>query len=191
MPVAHVVPGELDAVAGAQPPFEAVKGLVVAELFSEQECSEAGGEDAAGQEAGFEGRGDGDGVGVVFANVGLADDDLASEGVGLGVQAHAGFLADEAVVVGVGEDFGVNNGALDGREIFEGAEKFLSGLAPLGLWRGGVLVSRRSLVFGLGVVGLFSLFLQKGEEELLLAHFLAFDAVDAGQEGGDKVSLNL
>jgi hypothetical protein len=47
------------------------------------------------------------------------------------------------------------------------------------------------LVFGLGGVGLFSLFLQKGEEELLLAHFLAFDAVDAGQEGGDKVSLNL
>ena len=161
VPVAHVVAGELDAVAGAQPPFETVKGLVVAEFFGEKECSKAGGEDAAGQEAGFQGRGDGNGVGVVFANVGLADDDLASEGLRGGVEADAGFLADlsaeasaeedETVVVGVGEDFGVNDGALDGGEVFERAEKFLNGLAPLGFWRSWVLVSRRSFVFGLGV----------------------------------------
>ncbi len=156
VPVAHVVAGELDAVAGAQPPFETVKGLVVAEFFGEKECSKAGGEDAAGQEAGFQGRGDGNGVGVVFANVGLADDDLASEGLRGGVEADAGFLADETVVVGVGEDFGVGDGALGGGKMLEGTEKFLGGFAPLGFWRRRVLVSRRSFIFGLGV-GFWSL----------------------------------
>ena len=43
---------------------------MVAELFGEEVGSERWGEDTAGKEAGFEWRGDGDGIGVAFADVG-------------------------------------------------------------------------------------------------------------------------
>ena len=53
VPGAHEVARELDAVGGAQFPLFAVKGAVIAELLGEQVGCERGGEDAAGEEAGF------------------------------------------------------------------------------------------------------------------------------------------
>ena len=66
VPVAHVVAGDFDPVAGPEFPLLAVKGAVVAKFLGEQICAEGWGEDTAGKEAGFERRGDGDGVGVVL-----------------------------------------------------------------------------------------------------------------------------
>lgn len=53
VPGAHEVAREFDAVGGAQFPFLAVKGAVVAELLGEKVGSERRGEHAAGQQAGF------------------------------------------------------------------------------------------------------------------------------------------
>ena len=102
VPVAHVVPFELNCVSGPEAPFLPVEGLMAAELLGEQEGAEAGSEDAAGEEAGFKGRGDGDGVGIVFAHVGLALDDFAGEGGRGGVEADADFFAEEAEGIWVG-----------------------------------------------------------------------------------------
>lgn len=186
MPVAHVVAGELDAVGGPQSPLLAVEGLVVAEFFGEQEGSEARGEDAAGKEAGFERWGEGGGIGVGLAQVGLAFDDFAGEGGGSCVEAFADFFSDEAEVIGVGEDFGVGDGALGGGEALEGVEQFIGAFGAPGFCG---FFSRRWFFVAIGGFALFCFIFKEGHEELIDAHLFAFGSVDAGEEGRDDSFL--
>lgn len=147
VPVAHVVAGELDPVGGPESPFLAIEGLVIAELFGEEEGSEAGGESAAGKEAGREWWGKWNGVRIVFANVGLAFDDLAGEGGGAGVEADADFFAEEAEVFRRGDDLRVGDDALDGGQAFEGVEEFVCAFGALGFC---VVVSHRWFLVSIG-----------------------------------------
>ena len=57
--------------------------------------------------------------------MGLAANDFASEGGGVNVKAFADFFTEEAVILRVGEDFGVGNNALNGGQVFEGIAKFV------------------------------------------------------------------
>lgn len=188
VPVAHIIAGELDPVGGPKSPFLAIEGLVVAELFGEKEGSETGGEGAAGKEAGREWWGERDRVGVSFTNVGLAFDDLAGEGGWAGVEADADFFAQEAEEIGVGDDLWVGDGALDSGQAFEGVEEFVSASGSLGFCS---FVSRRRLLVSIGGFGLFCFILEEGEEELVVAHFLALGTVDASEERGDEGFLGL
>jgi len=106
-------------VARSKTPLLSIEGLMIAELFGEQESSEAGCENAARKEAGLKWWSERDGVRISFANVDLALDDLAGEGAWTGVESDAGFFAEEAEEFGVGEDLRVGNGSLDGGQSLE------------------------------------------------------------------------
>ena len=179
VPVAHVVAGELDPVCCPEPPFLAIEGLVVTELFGEKEGSETGGEGAAGKEAGCKWRGKRNGVRIVFANVGLAFDNFASEGGGAGVEADADFFSQEAEVFGIGEDLWVGDNALGSGKAFEGVEELVGSFGSLGFC---YFVSRRWFLVSIGGFGLFCFILEEGEEELIVAHLLALGPIDAGEE---------
>lgn len=125
LPIAHGVAGQDDAVTGIEPPLLTVKGLVVAEFFGEQVGSQAGGEDAAGKQAGLKGRGDGRGIEVAFANMDLALDDLAGEGGGIDMEPFADFFSEQAKEVRVLSDFRVGDGALDGGQGLQGVAEFV------------------------------------------------------------------
>lgn len=184
VPIAHVVAGDLDAMAGEESPLLTVEGLVIAEFFGEQQSPEAGGEDAAGKKAGFEGWREGNGVGIVLANVGLALDDFAGKGGGAGVKTNADLFAQEAEVLGVGEDFWIGDGALDGGKAFKRVEEFIGAL-------GFGHLSRRWFLVSIGGFGLFCFFLKEGEEELVVAHLFALGPVYAGEQCGDEGFLGL
>ena len=62
------------------------------------------------------------------------------------------FFANEAVVLGVVSYFRSDDDALGGGKVLEGVAEFVGARCPRLLWGG---FSRRSLVFGLGGVGLF------------------------------------
>ena len=188
VPVAHVVAGELDPVGGPESPFLAVEGLVVAKLFGEKESSKTGGEGAAGKETGCKWRGERNGVGVSFANVGLAFDDLAGEGGWAGVEADADFFSQETEVFGIGDDLWVGDDALGSGKAFEGVEEFVGSFGSLGFR---CIVSRRWFLVSIGGFGLFCFILEEGEEELVVAHFLALGSVDSGEECGDEGFLGL
>lgn len=158
---------------------------MVAEFLGKQEGAEAGGEDAAGEKAGFERRGDGSGVGIAFANVDLTANDFDGEGGGINVEAFTDFLVDEAEMFGVLFDFGINDDALGGGEVFEGVLEFVSAFAALFL----LWFSRRSCLFGLGAAGLFFFVLQEGHDELVMAHLFALGPVEFFEQGGDEVFL--
>ena len=186
VPVAHVVAGEINAVGGFEFPLLAVKGAVVAKLLGKEIGSERGGEDASGKEAGFKRRGEGDGVGIVFANVGLTFDDFPGEGGGGGVKSNADFFPEEAEEFGMVPDFLIHDDFFDGGKPFERTEKSVGagGFLLFGL-RGIVWVSRRLVVFATGGFLLFCFVLQEGEQQLIVIDLFAFGSVDAGEEGRD------
>jgi hypothetical protein len=120
--------------AALQLPLLAVKRAVVAELLGEEVGTERGSQHAAGKQAGGERRGEGNGVDFVFADVGEPLDDLKGEGGGLDVEALAGFLTEQAELVGRGEHFGVDDFAHDGGQAFEGFAQ-LAGAGGAGFGR--------------------------------------------------------
>ena len=193
VPGAHQVAREFDAVGGLELPLLAVKGAVIAKLLGQQVGSERGSEHAAGEKAGFERRGDGDGVGVALEDVDEPLDDLHGEGGGLDVEALADLLADHPVIVRSGENGGVDDLAHDGGQPFEGVGELVGpGGARLGRSdRNRRLVSRRWSVGSSGGFGLFCLVLQEGQEELVVAHLLAPRAVKPLEQGGDDTLLRL
>jgi len=119
--------------------------------------------------------------------VGEALDDLEGEGGGTDVEALAGFLTEQAEVVGGGEDFGMDDLADDGGQAFEGGAEFADA-AGAGLGREGF--SRRWNVGSSGGVGLFCLIFEELEEELVMAHLLALGSVNALEQGGDDAFLD-
>ena len=119
VPGAHEVACQLDAIGGFEFPLFAVKWAMVAELLGQKVGSQRGGEHAAGKQAGLEWRGDGGGIDLVFADVGLALDDFQCEGGGLDVQALADFFAQQAEVLGRGEHVGMSDLADHGGKAFE------------------------------------------------------------------------
>jgi len=84
--------------------------------------------------------------------VSLTLDDFASEGGGTDVKALAFFFTEESVEFRVLPYFRGDNDTFDDRERLEGVAQFVGAFGSL-LFCG--LLSRRSLVFGLGGVGLF------------------------------------
>jgi len=191
VPGAHQVARELDAVGGAQLPFLAVKGAVVAKLLGQQVGAERGSEHAARKQAGFERRGDGDGVGIALEDVGEALDDLELEGGRRDVEAFAALLADQAVVVRCGEDGGVDDLANDGGQAFEGVGELVGPAGPRLGRSGRIFVSRRWSVGSSGGFGLFCLVLEELHEELVVAQLLALRAVEALEQGGDESLLRV
>lgn len=188
MPGAHEVARELDAVSGAQLPFLAVEGAVVAKLLGEKIGSERGRQYAARQQAGFERRSDWDGVGVALEDVGEPLDDLHREGGGRDVEAFAGLLADQAVIVRGGEDGGIDDLADGGGQALEGSGELAHAAGALLGWRG---VSRRWNVGSSGGCGLFCLVLQEGHQQLVVAHLLALGTIEALEQGGDEAFLDV
>jgi len=187
VPGAHEVAGEFDAVGGAQFPFLPIEGAVITEFLGEEVGSERGCQDAAGEQAGFERRSEGNGIDFVFTDVGEALDDLKGEGGGADVEALAGFLTEQAEVVGGGEDFGMDDLAGDGRQAFEGGTEF-SNAAGAGLGREDF--SRRWNVGPNDGVGLFCLVLEELQEELVMTHLLALGSVNALEQCGDDAFLD-
>ena len=184
VPVAHVVAGEIDAVGGFEFPLLAVEGAVVAKFLGEEICSERGGEDASGKEAGFKRRGEGDGVGIVFANVGLTFDDFPGEGGWGGMKSNADFFPEEAKEFGMVPNFLIHDDFFDGGKSFERTEKSVGAGSFLlfGLrWIFGV--SRRLVVFATDGFLLFCFVLQEGKQKLVVIDLLAFGSVDAGEQG--------
>jgi len=67
-------------------------------------------------------------------------------------------------------------------------EEFVGAFGALGFC---CFVSRRWFLVSIGGFGLFCLVLEEGEEELFMAHLLAFGSVDAGEQSGDEGFLGL
>ena len=107
--------------------------------------------------------------------MGLATNDFASEGGGVNVKAFADFFAEEAVILGVGEDFGVGNNALNGGQFFEGVAKFVGARCTF-LFRW-FRISRRSFL-GVGGGGLFCFILQESHQELVGVELFALGSVE-------------
>jgi len=174
-------------VGGAQLPFLPVERAVVAKLLGEQIGAERGGQHAAGQQAGFQGSGEGRGVRIVLAHMDEALDDFQCEGGRRDMEPVAGLLSDPAEEFGMGEHFGMNDFAGRAGQALEGFAEFVRAPRAVLLVRG---FSRRGKLASIGGFGLSRLVAKKVHEELIVARLLALRPVDALDQGGDDVFLD-
>ena len=84
--------------------------------------------------------------------MGQSFDEFTGEGGGVDVKPLTDFFANEAVVLGVVSYFGSDDDALGGGEVCQGVAEFVGATGTWLLWS---WFSRRSVVVGLGGVGLF------------------------------------
>lgn len=101
------------------------------------------------------------------------------------MKALAGFFAKKTELIGCGEHVGVDDFAHDGGQSLERLAQF-AGAACAGLGE----VSHRSLVCGSGGGGLFCLFVEELQEELVGIELLAAGSVDAFEKCCDDAFLN-